>query len=101
MTSDAATTRTRRRKRLNARKLIVIACFAAFIWLIVWIVLFSGIAAPVVDPLVAALTPFYQSAAAIINDPLGVDWGEQFFVAATIILPHFGLLAFMFDDSMR
>jgi hypothetical protein len=50
------------------------------------------------DPVVMAIEPFLGSAAALINDPLGIDWGGWLIGLAVVAIPHVLLLAFLFDS---
>lgn len=60
---------------------------------IIWLCFFSGLG----DPLVMAIEPFLGSAAALINDPLGINWGGWLVGFATIAIPLALLLVFLFD----
>lgn len=84
-------------RKFRVRRAIGIALILAILWLVAWLLFFSGIA----DPIVLAATPAYNQLAAMINDPLGIDWGGKLMLAAAVIIPHIGLLMFIFDDQLR
>lgn len=85
------------RKQLNISRTIAVAIMLAVLWGLFWVFFISGLA----DPVIEAATPAYTHVANLINDPLGIDWGGQLMAVALIMVPHLGILFFMFDDSMR
>lgn len=84
----------RHRRGLRIRRVIGVAVVLALVWGIIWLGFFSGLA----DPVIAAVQPFMDGAAVLINDPLGIDWGGKLVGLAIIIIPHIALLLFIFDD---
>jgi hypothetical protein len=84
----------RRRRSLRVRRFIGAAIIAAAIWGIIWLSFFSGFA----DPVVMAVEPYLNRVAALINDPLGIDWGANLVGFAVILIPHIGLVLFILDD---
>lgn len=84
----------RRRRRLNIRRLIGVMIILVMVSGIIWLCFFSGLA----DPVAMAIEPFLGSAAALINDPLGVDWGGWLIGLAAIVIPVGLLLLFIFDS---
>jgi Fe2+ transport system protein B len=87
----------RYRRGLNIRRVIGVAIILTVVWGVFWLCFLSGLA----DPVIMTVEPFLSSAAALINDPLGIDWGGQLVGIAIIVIPHIALLMFLFDDSMR
>lgn len=84
----------RLRRRLNIRRLIGVIIILLLVSGIIWFCFFSGLA----DPVVMAIEPFLGSAAALINDPLGIDWGGWLIGLAAIVIPAGLLLLFIFDS---
>ncbi|GAB5079689.1 hypothetical protein [Arthrobacter sp. AD-310] len=87
----------RHRRNLRIRRLIGVTIILTALWGAIWLCFLSGLA----DPLIAVAAPAFNAAAALINNPLGVDWGGWLVGAAAIIIPHIALLLFLFDDSTR
>lgn len=83
------------RRRLRLRRLIGVLVIVAFGWLLFWVFAMSGLA----DPVIQTIGPFYKKAGAMINDPLGIDWGDKLMAVATIMVPHLGILFFIFDNE--
>lgn len=84
-----------RGKALNIRRLIGVLIIIGLIWGLFWLIFLSGLA----DPAIAMITPVWQSAASMINDPLGIDWGGKLMAIAAVIIPHIGMLFFIFDNN--
>lgn len=84
----------RRRRGLRVRRLVGVAILLVFVWGFIWLAFFSGLA----DPVAAAAAPFLDKTAALINDPLGIDWGGKLVAVALVVIPHMGLLLFILDD---
>ncbi|MET3172878.1 UNVERIFIED_ORG: Fe2+ transport system protein B [Arthrobacter sp. UYCu721] len=87
----------RHRRRLSIRRLIGVVIILTVIWGIIWMGFFSGLA----DPVIRTVEPFLSTAAALINDPLGIDWGGWLVGLAVIVIPHIAFLLFIFDDTGR
>lgn len=83
------------RRNLRLRRLIGVLVITGFAWGLFWIFAVSGLA----DPVFAAIGPFYEKAGAMINNPLGIDWGDKLMKIATIMIPHLGMLFFIFDNE--
>lgn len=88
---------TRYRRGLNFRRLIGGIIILAVIWGIIWLCFFSGFA----EPIITTAEPIISKAAALINDPVGIDWGGWLVGIAIVAIPHIAFLFFIFDDSMR
>lgn len=84
------------RRSLRIRRLIGVLLIMAMVWGLIWLIFISGIA----DPVIEAAKPVYHQAAAMINDPLGIDWADKLVAIMAIAIPHIGMLA-LFDDSLR
>lgn len=84
------TAKQKHRREMFTRRLIGVLIIAALIWLAIWIVLWS--------PASAYTVPAFNKAAAIINDPLGVDWAGKVLGIATIAAMHMGMIEFLFNS---
>ncbi|MEV2278285.1 hypothetical protein AB0I72_22135 [Nocardiopsis sp. NPDC049922] len=88
-------TRTPSRRSLNLRRLLGACIAVAMIWGLFWLLFLSGLT----DPLTEAVRPGYDRLVAMINEPLGIDWGGYLVAAAAVVIPHLGLLLFIFDEN--
>lgn len=88
--------RTSSSTSLRIRRLACCALVMMFITAAVWIFLLSDIAKPITEP----IKPYWNDLAAMINDPMGVDWGAKLVGAATLLMGHLGLLAIL-DDRFK
>lgn len=84
-----------RSSKLFVRRLIGIAFIAAVVAAVIWFVLYS----PIGQNAFAQVRPVYHKAMAMINDPLGIDWGGQFMSIAVLLISHIGLYMMFFDDK--
>lgn len=86
-----------RGKVLSIQRLIAVAIIIAVAWGLFWLIFRSGLA----DPAIAMITPVWDSTVKMIEDPLGIDWGGKLMAIAAIMIPHLGMLFFIFDADGR
>lgn len=89
-------TRPYRRPARLARIIAMVFILAVF-WGAIWLVFFSGLA----EPVLAVIEPYTDKVAALINDPLGVDWGGYAVAIIAAIAPVGIMLLILFDDRLR
>ena len=99
-----------RRRRMGAnsrlspnrlfRYFIVAAIITSFILGTGWFISASPYAEPLKQALQPVAEPTWNFLVAVIDDPLGIDWGAKVFTVAALMLPHMGMLALL-DDRMR
>lgn len=87
---------TRPRRRFNVRRFIGVLIILAVLGSLVWLLLFSGVA----EPVVMTVSSLYNSTASMINDPLGIDWGGKLLAVGMVVLPVVVLVLFLFDDRL-
>lgn len=80
-------------RRLLVSRLIAVGLMASAFWGIWWFFTSSSYA----EPITSVISPYWNQAVALINDPLGVDWGGILFGVAAIIITHLGMISFLFD----
>lgn len=80
--------------KLLVRRLIAVGIILAVLWAAYWFIMHSpyGIVAR------EQIMPVYNSAAALINDPLRIDWGGQLMVIGAFVMGHLGFILFLFDE---
>jgi len=83
------------RRSVNLRRLIGAVVAVVMLWGLFWLVFQSGLT----DPVVEVAGPVFDRLIAMINEPLGIDWGGQLLAVAAIIIPHLLLLLFIFDEN--
>ncbi|MFE9245239.1 hypothetical protein [Nocardiopsis sp. NPDC006938] len=83
------------RRSLNLRRFIALCVVVVMLWGLFWLVFQSGLA----DPLVVLVGPAIEHLIAMINEPLGIDWGGQLLAIAVIGIPHLLVLLFIFDQN--
>ena len=83
------------RRSLNVRRLLGACVAVAMLWGLFWLVFQSGLT----DPLVELARPGFERLIAMINEPLGIDWGGRLLAIAAIAIPHLLLLVFIFDQK--
>ncbi|KOX14025.1 hypothetical protein [Nocardiopsis sp. NRRL B-16309] len=87
--------RTPSPRSLNLRRLLGACIAVAMVWGLFWLLFRSGLT----DPLLEMAAPGYERLVAMINDPLGIDWGGRLVTIAAILIPHLGILLFVFDEN--
>jgi hypothetical protein len=83
------------RRSLSVRRLIGACVAVAMLWGLFWLIFLSGLT----DPLTEMASPVVDRLIAMINEPLGIDWGGHLVAIAAIIIPHLVLLLFIFDGN--
>lgn len=83
----------KRRRRLHVRRAAAMFVILWIIIAVIWLVKFSGL----LDPLLEITDPAYNAVVAMINDPLGIDYGGIMLNVASIFILHIGMLMFIFD----
>ena len=83
------------RRSLNLRRLIAVVIAVAMVWGLFWLLFQSGLT----DPMVELAGPVFDRLIAMVNEPLGIDWGGQLLALAAIIIPHLLVLLFIFDQN--
>lgn len=83
------------RRSLNLRRLLAVCVAVAMLWGLFWLLFQSGLT----DPVVQLASPVLDRLIAMINEPLGIDWGGQLLAVAAIIIPHLLVLLFIFDQN--
>ncbi|MEU3016584.1 hypothetical protein ABZ635_04205 [Nocardiopsis sp. NPDC007018] len=87
-------TRRRGQRSLSLRRLIAVGIAVAMLWGLFWLIFQSGLT----DPVVELADPVIDHLIAMINEPLGIDWGGRLLAIAAIIIPHLLVLLFIFDE---
>ncbi|WP_431872699.1 hypothetical protein [Nocardiopsis eucommiae] len=82
-----------RRRSLSLRRLLGAFVAVAMLWGLFWLAFQSGLAAPLVE----LAGPAIAQVIAMINDPLGIDWGGQLLALSAIAIPHMLVLLFIFE----
>lgn len=85
------------RRKITVRKKVGWLIIVALLGGMAWLLLFSGMA----EPITLAISDLYAQAATLINNPLGIDWGDKLIGAIAVILPMILLLLFLFDQKLR
>lgn len=104
-TSGKSTARTRNPRTpastsLRIRRLIAVALIMATFWGLFWLFFSSSYGEPLAQGLKPITEPTWNFLVAVINDPLGIDWGAKLVALGGLIIPHMGMLAII-DDRMR
>lgn len=86
-----------RGKVLSFQRLLAVAIIIAVGWGLFWLLFRSGLA----DPAIAMVTPIWDSTVKMIEDPLGIDWAGKLMAIAMVMVPHLGMLFFIFDADHR
>lgn len=86
----------RPRRRFNVRRFIGVLIILLILGALAWLLLFSGIA----EPVVTTVSSLYSNTAAMINGPLGIDWGGKLLAVGMTVLPVIVLVLFLFDDRL-
>lgn len=82
------------RRKLRLRRGVAVFVILWVLIGLVWLVKFSGL----LDPLLEMAAPHYDAAAAMINDPLGIDYGGALMQIAGFFILHIGAIMFIFDE---
>ena len=80
--------------KLLVRRLIAVGIILAVFWAAYWFIMHS----PYWLAAREQIMPAYNSAAALINDPLGIDWGGQLVTIGAFVMGHLGFILFLFDE---
>lgn len=80
--------------KLLVRRLIAVGIILAVFWAAYWFIMHSpyGLVAR------EQIMPIYNSAAALINDPLGIDWGGHLVTIGAFAMGHIGFILFLFNE---
>lgn len=89
--------RRRDHRRFRPQRVLPLIIALALFWGIGWFVYSQGY----LDPLIEIATPMWNKLAALIDDPLGVDWGGMFIKIASVAILHIGLILMLFDNDRR
>lgn len=81
-------------KKLLVSRLIAVGLMVGFFWLIWWFFTSS----PYAEPITALVSPLWDKAVTMINDPLGIDWGGILMGVAFVAISHIGMISFLFDE---
>ncbi|WP_017544022.1 hypothetical protein [Nocardiopsis prasina] len=83
------------RRSISVRRLLGACIAAAMLWGLFWLLFLSGLT----DPLLEIARPGFDRLIAMINEPLGIDWGGYLVAIAAVVIPHLVLLLFIFDGN--
>lgn len=84
-----------RSRTLNVRRLLGACLAVVMLWGLFWLLFLSGLT----DPLLDLARPGFEYLVAMINEPLGIDWGGRLLAIAAIIIPHLLVLLIIFDQN--
>lgn len=82
-------------RTLNVRRFLGAFIALAMMWVLFWLLFLSGLT----DPFLELARPGFNYLIAMINEPLGIDWGGRLLAIAAIIIPHLLVLLFIFDQK--
>ncbi|WP_017605625.1 hypothetical protein [Nocardiopsis alkaliphila] len=82
-------------RTLNLRRFLGACIALAMLWGLFWLLFLSGLT----DPLLELARPGFDYLIAMVNEPLGIDWGGRLLAIAVIAIPHLLVLLFIFDQN--